>query len=690
MKKLFVLVSLFIFSLLLGIKGSASDYYELGTHLEAEKYNVNNLTEINSNPNASGYKALDAGATGSVKYSVNMETAGKYRLALGYYSGGTKGKAALKVNVNGKEEVYQITTFNGWCKDTNILPIAYSVEVILNAGENTVIYGAAGEYVNLDYIAIYDVNDEYSPEEMHANLCADGSRIQAEWAVDVVGDFCDKNIAIKEKGSCTDGFTFSVDDDYLSKPGYVVNATSGGTYIFQVAFYGANNVTPKYLFNVNGTDHLITLPKSPANWNRNNYSTKASFEVELVEGKNVIYYSYARSGFADFDWFRLYKKDSNGLNDVIEAEDYILGDVNALKSSSKYSFVSNHVIELAQGSVDFEVSVDSAGSYVLYVSAYTGTNGAYQYININGKKSKLVYVNNGWIDDVNDEYLQEFVIELNSGVNKISISKGEDSIAYNYVDLDYFVISKGNVITEKIVLDHNNNPSVLLDSFITLDNYEVSVKDEDVVKIEDDKIVITGGGSTVIEVSYEVNGNTIIKKVPVVVLKADYKGDDISALDTVKEYTGDNCFVDVLMPSGWSASQTGNSNVVGEYEVTVTFTHPNYNPVVKKAMLIIEKTNYTGNDLYVSDASYDYDGDAKYVIASAPHGWNISYENNGQIEAGVYEVTITFSHQNYNDVVKTVRLTIVKSFNFVPVIVGGSIGLVVLGVVIFILKKKRK
>ena len=46
MKKLFVLVSLFIFSLLLGIKGSASDYYELGTHLEAEKYNVNNLTEI--------------------------------------------------------------------------------------------------------------------------------------------------------------------------------------------------------------------------------------------------------------------------------------------------------------------------------------------------------------------------------------------------------------------------------------------------------------------------------------------------------------------------------------------------------------------------------------------------------------------------------------------------------------------
>ena len=145
------------------------------------------------------------------------------------------------------------------------------------------------------------------------------------------------------------------------------------------------------------------------------------------------------------------------------------------------------------------------------------------------------------------------------------------------------------------------------------------------------------------------------------------------------------------MPSGWSASQTGNSNVVGEYEVTVTFTHPNYNPVVKKAMLIIEKTNYTGNDLYVSDASYDYDGDAKYIIASAPHGWNISYENNGQLEAGVYEVTVTFSHQNYKDVVKTVKLTIVKSFNIIPVVVGGSIGLVVvLGVVIFILKKKRK
>jgi len=385
MKKLFVLVSLFVFSLLLGIKGSASDYYELGTHLEAEKYNVNNLTVINSNPNASGYKALDAGASGSVTYDLNIKNAGNYRLALGYYSGGVKGKAALKVNVNGKEEVYQITTFNGWCKDTNRLPIAYSVDIYLNEGQNQIIYGAAGEYVNLDYIAIYDVNAEYSQEEMYANLWADGSRIQAEWAVDVVGDFCDKNIAIKEKGSCTDGFTFSVDDDYLSKPGYVVNATSGGTYVFQVAFYGANSVTPKYLFNVNGNDYLITLPKSPANWNRDSYSTKASFEVELVEGKNVIYYSYAKSGFADFDWFRLYKKDSVSLNEVIEAEDYILGDVNAIKSSSKYSFVSNYVVELAQGSVDFEVSVDSAGSYVLYVSSYTGTNGAYQYININGK-----------------------------------------------------------------------------------------------------------------------------------------------------------------------------------------------------------------------------------------------------------------------------------------------------------------
>ena len=96
------------------VKRSNDANYKLGTHLEAEAY-AEGLTKITNNTNASNGEAIDAGADGSITYTVNMEEEGNYRLAVGYYSGSSTAKISVKVN-DGTLETYNLDVLNGWCK----------------------------------------------------------------------------------------------------------------------------------------------------------------------------------------------------------------------------------------------------------------------------------------------------------------------------------------------------------------------------------------------------------------------------------------------------------------------------------------------------------------------------------------------------------------------------------------------
>lgn len=683
-----------------------NNYYQLGTRLEAEDYNNNSLPVITNNKNASGGKAVDAGEYGSVNYTFKMEKSGTYRLSLGYYSGGPTPKISINVN-NEDLLVYDIDVLNGWCQNeankqpTNRLPIAKSLEVELVEGVNTIIYSSAGAYVNLDYIAIYEVDAPYSEHEMYAHLNADGSRIQAEWCRDVVGNYSDKNVRMCDAGTCSDGLSLSVDDDAPSSPGWIVNAPSDGEYTMQFAYYGSNNAQATYNWFINGAKHEFVFPACPAGWNRDAYSSKVSFKVNLNKGENIIYYNYAGKGFIDYDWFRLYQSNVE-LDKKIEAEDYMNGDVNAKKSSKDYSFLSSYAVEMAQGNVSFDINVSEEGTYSLFLAAYTGTVGAYYNVNVNGENTKCVVSHkqvSGWINDedeskrCSEENFIETDINLKQGKNTITISKGGDEIGLNYIDLDYIVVTKGFIDDSDLSLKANEIKS--LAEIVTLNPEKLTItsNNEKVVKIENDSLIAASGGNAEITIKYingDVNFETIIK---VNVSKHDYNGDDLEAIDTVKTYTGEKCFVDVVMPEGWSFTQTGDSIQVGEYEVTVTFIHPSYNDVVKTAKLTIVKGAYAGNDLIAEDTTFIYDGEEKFIVASAPYGWTIEYDNNGQIEVGEYDVKVTFKHNNFDTVTKNVTLTIiepVEEFNALPMILGGGVVIVGVGTCLFIFLRKRK
>ena len=80
-------------------------------------------------------------------------------------------------------------------------------------------------------------------------------------------------------------------------------------------------------------------------------------------------YGYISQGFADFDYFRLFKKDL-GIGKKILAEDYASGDVNLMKSPATYPFLSGHAAEIAKGKIEFKINAPDAGDYSLYMAAY--------------------------------------------------------------------------------------------------------------------------------------------------------------------------------------------------------------------------------------------------------------------------------------------------------------------------------
>ncbi|WP_293786693.1 MBG domain-containing protein [uncultured Pedobacter sp.] len=124
------------------------------------------------------------------------------------------------------------------------------------------------------------------------------------------------------------------------------------------------------------------------------------------------------------------------------------------------------------------------------------------------------------------------------------------------------------------------------------------------------------------------------------------------------------------LPTGATASYNGNGKTnVGKYDVSVTVSQPNYEDIVKTAKLTISKAPNTPsgsgiNTITFSDASFVYDGTAKDLsVANLPTGATVSYNGNGKTNAGTYTVTATVVQPNYDDIVKTAKLTISKAPN---------------------------
>jgi hypothetical protein len=192
-------------------------------------------------------------------------------------------------------------------------------------------------------------------------------------------------------------------------------------------------------------------------------------------------------------------------------------------------------------------------------------------------------------------------------------------------------------------------------------------------------ISITGlpEGATV---KYENNGQTNAGtyKVTVTISQENYndkvltadlvinKAEAIITADAIQTFTYDGTVKNISAELNHEetaltyASQQGYTNA-GTYKVTVASEETaNYLPTSKEVSLVIENAEIEG--VTFEGGIFTYDGTTKNIsIAGPPEGATVKYADNGQINAGSYQVTATISKENFNDKVLTADLVINKA-----------------------------
>ena len=153
--------------------------------------------------------------------------------------------------------------------------------------------------------------------------------------------------------------------------------------------------------------------------------------------------------------------------------------------------------------------------------------------------------------------------------------------------------------------------------------------------------------------------------------KANYDMSNVTFDDAVYTYDGieKSLAIDGLLPDGVNVSYENNNHTnVGEYNVNAIFEHQNnnYNLIPSmSATLTINKAYYATDDITFNDVVVTYDGEYHSIFATnIPSGVEVTYDNNGQINAGIYTVTAHFNgdYENYESIPdRTATLTINKA-----------------------------
>ena len=136
------------------------------------------------------------------------------------------------------------------------------------------------------------------------------------------------------------------------------------------------------------------------------------------------------------------------------------------------------------------------------------------------------------------------------------------------------------------------------------------------------------------------------------IIEAEITGISFSSQTYTYDGSVKSLEIEGTLPDGVTVSYTNNNHInAGTYEVTATFNNStgNYENLPNlTATLTINKATFTTPTL--SSQTYTYDGTSKELIISGtlPEGVNVSYTNNNKTNAGIYNVTASFSDINNN------------------------------------------
>ena len=172
------------------------------------------------------------------------------------------------------------------------------------------------------------------------------------------------------------------------------------------------------------------------------------------------------------------------------------------------------------------------------------------------------------------------------------------------------------------------------------------------------------------------------KQATLTIQKANYDMSQVYLNNVVKTYDGNNYIPSLgsesVLPSGVSVSfeckdkdgnvVTSNANA-GEYDIVAHFASNSANhnsiPDMNAKLVVQKRTIEFLDDIIFDDKTYNYDRQqhSLTVVGALPEGVNLTYENNDQIDVGVYEVIAKFEATNPNEDVDVDELTSYLTIN---------------------------
>lgn len=184
----------------------------------------------------------------------------------------------------------------------------------------------------------------------------------------------------------------------------------------------------------------------------------------------------------------------------------------------------------------------------------------------------------------------------------------------------------------------------------------------------------TAAGTYPVTVTVEESQNYLAGTITLdlIINKATYDMSAVAFANATYTYDGATKSLAVAgtLPQGVSvaAYQNNEQTTAGRYNVTVSFTGDadNYNAIPDMtAILTIDKATYDMSGVTFNERTITY-GESGYmeIEGTLPDGVSVSYENNGKMDAGTYEVIAHFAGDsaNYNIIPDmTATLTINKA-----------------------------
>ena len=235
--------------------------------------------------------------------------------------------------------------------------------------------------------------------------------------------------------------------------------------------------------------------------------------------------------------------------------------------------------------------------------------------------------------------------------------------------------------------DYNSNPTIDFSSCMTsMVVYDELPNFEECVKATDE---FYGTEGVTIEVTNDVNPNQFGKYTITVVAKDNLNNETTESFEfevlkrnvTVTINNVEAIYKDEVKPLTSNAlemayngneidvqlsTEVTNTTPTGKYAITGTWTNENYNVTFVDGVYSITSKTITEEDIKelgieFNDATFIYDGTEKSLsVNNLPEGFTVSYENNGKVDVGKYEVkAIITGNENYNgEITLTAAMTI--------------------------------